>query len=248
MRCALVLLVSGLTACSNMAIEGDIVDVTGTPIVGANISAVGAPTCMTTTDEAGHFELVCAPAVYTVNIGAAGYISETLDNFDASERQRYPVGRKVLIKIPIEEGLLKFDGQSYKSMEPGVVVKRAGGKGVSAYRHYCLEEDHDNPVNRMPKGAVAFFDNESDGWRPFRLDTEGCAYRMSPTTESRWGVDYAEKAEFETKVVEQGKEIVLITFEPGAYFIADWERGHFTKVRNDQGETIGYSGFYVEVK
>lgn len=245
---AILLILSGLTACSNMAIEGDVVDVTGAPVVGANISAVGAPACTTTTDDAGHFELVCAPGVYTVNIGAAGYISETLDQFDASERQRYPIGRKVMIKIPVERGLLKFDGQSYTAMEPGVVVKNAGGKGTDAFKHYCLADDHENPTNRMAKGTVAFFDNESPGWRPFRLDDEGCAYRMSPTSDTRWGVDYAEKAEIETKQVEEGKEIVLITFEPGQYFIADWERGFFMKVKDEAGETIGYSGFHVVVE
>jgi len=248
MRSLSLLGVIGLTACSNMAIEGEVVDVTGSPIVGANISAAGAPTCTTTTGDDGLFELVCAPDVYTINIGAAGYLSETLDQFDASERQRYPVGRKVLIKIPIEKGLLRFDGQSYTGMEPGVVVKRAGGEGTSAFKHYCVAEDHENPVNGLKSGTVAFFDNHSDGWRPFRLDEDGCAYRMSPTTETTWGIDYAEKAEIETKQVEEGKEIVLITFEPGRYFIADWDKGFFTKVKNDEGETIGYSGFYVEVE
>ena len=236
-----------LVGCSNMAIEGTVVDVTGAPIVGANISAVGDPTCTTTTDDAGGWELVCNPATYDLVIGAAGYLSENVDQFDANERQRYAVGKKVLIKIPTEKGLLKFDGQTYTAMEPGHVVKVAGGKGMTAFKHYCVDPKAEMPINTFDAGTHALFDNQSAGWKPFKLDDEGCAYRMSPTTDTRWGIDYAEKAEFETTQVETGKEIVFLTLEPGRYFIADWDQGFFNKVKGDDGETKGYSGFYVEV-
>ena len=103
-------------------------------------------------------------------------------------------------------------------------------------------------MNLFAAGTHAFFDNESIGWRPFRLDQDGCAYRMSPSSDTRWGVDYAEKASFETRQVAEGKEIVLMTLEPGRYFIADWDQGFFTKVKAEGGETLGYSGFYVEVQ
>ena len=242
-----VVFVAGLTACSNMAIDGTVVDVTGAPIPGANIAAVGAPQCSTSTGEDGRFELVCNPDTYHLTINAAGYLSVE-ETVEAVERERYELGTKVLVKIPSEKGLLKFDQNSYVAMESGLVVKKAGGKGRSAYKHYCLDPKVDNPVNTFAAGTHAFFDNESLGWRPFLLDEEGCAYRMSPTSDTRWGIDYAEKAAFETRQIEEGKEIVLITLEPGRYFIADWDQGFFTKVKDEDGSTLGYSGFYVEVQ
>ncbi|MCP4806411.1 MAG: carboxypeptidase regulatory-like domain-containing protein [Proteobacteria bacterium] len=239
---------AALVGCSNMAIEGTVVDVTGAPVVGANISAVGDPTCSTKTDEAGAWELVCNPATYDLVIGAAGYLSESVEQYDANERQRYSVGKKVLIKIPTEKGLLKFDGQSYTSMEPGHIIKVAGGKGTSAFKHYCLDEKADIAVNAFTPGNHALFDNQSDGWKPFKLDEEGCAYRMSPTTDTRWGIDYAEKAAFETTQVANDQEIVFLTLESGRYFIADWDQGFFNKVKGEDGETMGYAGFYIEVQ
>jgi hypothetical protein len=241
-------LAAGLTACSNMAIDGSVVDVTGAPIVGANISAVGAPQCSTTTGEDGRFELVCNPDTYTLTINAAGYLSKSYDQFDATERKRYELGQNALVKLPSEKGLLKFDQQSYTAMEPGHIIKKAGGKGTDAYKHYCLDPQAEVPVNLFAAGTHPFFDNESIGWRPFRLDEDGCAYRMSPSSDTRWGVDYAEKASFETSQLEEGKEIVLLTLEPGRYFIADWDQGFFTKVKAEDGKTVGYSGYYVEVQ
>lgn len=248
MRLLTCLSLAALVGCSNMAIEGTVVDVTGAAIPGVNISAVGDPTCATKTDETGHWELVCNPAVYDLTIGASGYLSENIEQYEATERQRYDVGRKILIKIPTEKGLLKFDGQSYTAMEPGHVVKLAGGKGTTAFKHYCVDPKADLAVNTFGVGTHALFDNQSDGWKPFKLDEEGCAYRMSPTTDTRWGIDYAEKAEFETKQVENGKEIVLLSLEAGRYFIADWDQGFFNKVKGEDGETLGYSGFYLEVQ
>ncbi len=83
------------TGCSRMAIDGQVTDVAGEPIVGAMVSAVGGAQCQDQTDETGGFELVCKPMRYELHIGKAGYIPEVLKDFDASERKRYELGTEI---------------------------------------------------------------------------------------------------------------------------------------------------------
>ncbi|MCB9746083.1 MAG: carboxypeptidase regulatory-like domain-containing protein [Alphaproteobacteria bacterium] len=241
MRAPLLLIVA-LTGCSQMAIDGQVTQVNGAPLEGAVVTAIGTQ-CRDTTDAEGRFELVCLPGTYDISIGAMSYISETIEAFEATERQRYDLGKRPLIRIPEEKGLLLFDGERYTPMRPGRLERRVGGSGMSAYKHYCLPPKG-TEVNTLRAGPQGFFDNESEGWRPWRLDAEGCAVRMSPETPTQWGFTYKEKAEFQTRAVAQDKKLVLMNLEPGRYFIADWRKGFFTKADDDEG---GYTGFYLEV-
>ncbi|MCB9762344.1 MAG: carboxypeptidase regulatory-like domain-containing protein [Alphaproteobacteria bacterium] len=231
--------------CGKMAIDGEVTDHTGAPLPNVMVTAVGTQ-CQTLTDESGRFELVCLPGIYNITIGLNGYISDEIEAFEAPARERYDLGKRVLIRIPDEKGLLLFDGQEYRKMQPGKLIRRMGGTGLDAYKHYCLP-DEDNPVNTLPPAVHGFFDNQSDGWRPFRIDDTGCAYKMSPKSRTQWGVDYSEKPEYQERVVEQGKKIVLMELPPGRYFIADWDKGFFTPIKGEGGKTEGYSGFYLEV-
>ncbi len=232
-----------LSACARMAIDGAVTDVAGEPIEGAMVSAVGLAQCQDSTDASGTFSLVCQPAIYELHIGKHGYIPEVLEDFDASERKRYDIGKRALIKIPSTQGLTRFKGNAYVQMEKGLLERRSRSGG-GGFRHYCLQDD--TPVNRVAAGMQPFFDYESGGWKAFRLDDEGCAYRMSPDPARRgkWKVDYAERPEVETRQLEFGKEIVLMKLAPGRYFIADWNQGFFTKGR--LGNTEGYTGYVLE--
>ncbi len=233
-----------VTGCSRMAIDGQVADVAGEPIVGAMVSAVGGAQCQSQTDETGSFELVCSPQHYEIHIGKTGYIPEVLEDFDASERKRYEVGKRTLIKIPSERGLTRFKGNEYVAMERGWLEKSTAG-GKSGYRHYCLKGDV--PVNTLVAGLNPFFDYESEGWKVFRLDDEGCAYRMSPdpTGKRKWKVDYADRPTWETRELETGKDIVIMDLPAGRYFIADWNKGFFSKGKLADGQE-GYLGFLVE--
>lgn len=249
---AVVCAAAALTGCARTELTGTVTDVTGEPMVGAMVTVVGQP-CQTLTDEAGAFTLPCASGTYTVTVGQAAYISETFDDFEATEKQTYDLGEITLIKLPTEKGLLVLKDNSYTTLERGWLVKDQGGKGTDQYRHYCLPEAARTdaspfPANPLPAGNKAFFDNDSDGWRPWRLDDQGCAYRMSPTTDTQWGVDYAEKATIREIPVAQGQEIVIMTLEPGEYFISDWGNGFFNKTSTDDPKVQGYGGWYVVVE
>ncbi len=232
--------------CTRMAIDGVVTDVAGEPIPGAMVSAVGGAQCQQATDASGAFSLVCKPAHYELHIGKHGYIPQVIEDFDASERKRYDIGSQALIKIPSSTGLTRFKGNEYVRMDRALLQRRSAS-GSSGYRHYCLDEKA-GAVTQVAAGMQPFFDYESGGWKAFRLDDEGCAYRMSPDPagKGKWRVDYADKPEVETRQLEHGKEIVIMKLTPGRYFIADWERGFFTKGRLPDDGPEGYLGYYLE--
>ncbi|MCK6517000.1 carboxypeptidase-like regulatory domain-containing protein, partial [Myxococcota bacterium] len=91
------------TACGKMAIDGEVVDAAGSPVVGARIGAVGS-LCEAHTDDAGKFAFECTPGPYDLSITMPGYIGEAVPTVQATERKRYDVGRRLLVKVPEQEG------------------------------------------------------------------------------------------------------------------------------------------------
>jgi len=237
-----------LTGCGKMAVDGVVVDVTGAPIAGATVTLVGSQ-CQSVTDESGVFRVPCLPGEYLIHINADGFIEVKVENFDASERKSYDIGKQMMVTLPTEEGLLLLNENSYTSLPKSLLVRTKGGAGLEQWKHYCLPEDREIPpeqIIRLPEGNHAFFDNEAPGWRPWILDEDGCAYKMEPKTKSAWETTYGEKANFLKEQIEDGKSIVLMELPAGRYFVADWEGGFFT--RGTIGEEKGFIGHYIVVE
>jgi hypothetical protein len=227
------------TGCSPMAIEGEVVDVTGAPIEDALITAMETP-CNALTDAEGQFNLVCQPGTYKLVVSVQGYLTKT-EIYEATERKRYKAGKFVLVKIPNGKGLFMFSGNEYIPMKPGRLERKLEADGVKRKRAYCIERAGSEP-NVIKAGAVPFFDNETAGWRPFRLDDEGCAYRDSRNASGKWEVVYREKPPYEEKRLSERKKIARIQFTPGEYFIADW-KGFFVV---DPKQKHRYTGHWIK--
>lgn len=236
---ALLPLAAALAGCGKMAIEGELVDVTGAPLAGAVVTAIGTP-CQTTTDEAGHFDLTCPPGTYEITMGQTGYISHEV-SVEATERKRYDLEKTVLIKIPEGEGLFLLTDGVYSSMKPGFLTRRESRGGD--VRTYCVDPSR-GEANALPARIQSLFDKGHEGWRPFKLNGDGCAYQMSKQASGRWEVDFAEKPAYEERAVGKGMNIALIELLPGDYFIADW-KGFFVEV---PGEKQAYTGFWLHVE
>lgn len=230
-----------LIGCSKMAIDGEVVDATGQPIEGANVTAIGT-TCTTKSGADGSFVLECLPGQYQISVAQEGYIAVELD-FDAGERKRYDAGKQVLVQIPDSEGLFLFADNVYHPMKEGRLIRQLDNKDGKKYRAFCLDRSASEP-NKMVKGVWPFFDHEHMGWRPFRLDAEGCAYRDVKNEKHQWSVEYREKPPYETHQLELGKTIARMELAPGEYFIADW-KGFFVTA---EGEKHTYSGHWLSVQ
>lgn len=232
---------AALGSCHNMAFEGRLVDATGAGIPSARV-ALGPAKCAGSTDASGAFSVHCAPGHYAATIEADGFIADGLD-LDAAEPKVYDVGKRVLVRVPEERGFLAFDANGYHAMKPARLERRTGGSTLEPWRAYCLAPKL-SEANQRPPGVYPFLDHGSSGWRAFRLDDEGCAYRMSPTSPGQWGVDYAVAPQLEVKQATPDAAIVTMHLEPGSYFVADWQAGFFTPASDDP---LHYTGYWIEV-
>ncbi len=239
---AALLLALALTGCGQMAIDGELVDAGGKPLAGARVTAMGS-TCATTSGDDGKFSLPCPTGTYDLLITKEGYI-EVKEQLDATERERYNIGKKVMIAIPDSKGLFWFQDDVYQPLHPGFLTRDIQRTAEGKTRAYCLDQDA-SEANSLAAGVHAFFDNETDGWRPFRLDEAGCAYRDAQDERGRWTVSYKEKPDFEERTLEAGKKIAFIELTAGDYFIADWDNGFFTTAEGDKKH---YTGFWLTVR
>lgn len=235
-------LLLGLTACGGMAIDGQIVDVTGKPLEGVSVTAFGQP-CSTRTDAEGKFSLECTPGSYRVVIGTTGYVPVEED-MEATERKRYELGKKILIKIPEEKGLFLFQGDAYLPLPSGLLSRNLTNEGKETLRAFCLDQEASKPVELTP-GVYNFFDHAHVGWRPFLLDAEGCAYRDRKNEKHQWTVEYNQKAQLEEIGLDEDKTIARIALDEGDYFVADW-KGFF--MTPEDGAKHTYTGTWLRVR
>ena len=241
MRTAACMLASLLLAgCGQMAIDGEVVTVAGEPAVGARVTAMGS-SCSTVVGEDGRFALPCQPGNYVVVITHPGFI-EIKEEVEAPERERYDLGKQVMVAIPDSKGLFLFQDNQYVSMEPGFLARTIVTGDVKT-RRYCLDVDA-STATRLAPGNHAIFDNQTDGWRPFILDAEGCAYRDQRDSKARWEVTYKEKPAYEERTLEAGKKVAVMELPAGDYFIADWDQGFFTTDPNNKKH---YTGYWIKV-
>lgn len=250
-----------LAGCGAMAIDGTVVDADGQPIPGATVSAMPATQastdadgnvtvegtgrmCQGQADATGAFTIECLPSSYDLVVSAEGFTSESL-RVEAPERKRYDVGKQLLVKIPSEKGLFLKKGAQYVQLAPGRVSRTTRTEGALLHRRFCLDREGGGPTE-LAAGVHALFDHEHPGWRPFRLDDEGCAYRDTKDEKHRWNVEYREKAEYRTRELNRGKTIALLELPPGDYFVADW-KGFFQK-DPDKAQQDAYTGHWLQVR
>lgn len=224
-----------------MAIDGQVVDGRGDPASGALVTVVGTR-CAATADADGKFAIPCDPGDYKIVITLAGYTTKEVSLL-APEAQRYDLGKQVLIKIPGEKGLFVFNGDSYAALKPGRLARRLAEGPDGTARSYCLDREN-SEVNTIPAGELTLFDNDAPGWRTFKLDAEGCAYRDIRGPTSQWKVVYKEKPESHEEQIGRNMRLSRVTVVPGDYFIADWDKGFFTTA---EGEKFTYVGAWVHV-
>jgi hypothetical protein len=224
--------------CQKMAVDGEVVNARGEPLVGASVTAMGTQ-CQATVNEKGTFALACVPDRHRLVVHLEGYTSEEI-LIDAQEHKRYDVGKTVLVKIPEAKGLFLFSEKEYVAMKPGRLGRNHEPDGEGYHRSFCLDEAR-SEANKVSAGVQGFFDYEHEGWKPFRLDADGCAYKDSKDSSGKYTVHYREKAKFQGKQLNRGKSVILMELKKGQYFIADW-KGFF---QPPPGEKHTYTGYWV---
>jgi hypothetical protein len=235
------LFAAALGGCRKMSFEGRVVDADDQGVPGATVS-LGTPKCEAITDASGAFAIPCKPGTYAAKIFKDGYLDDGLD-LQAPELKVYDAGKRVLVRVPDERGFFAFERNAYRKMKPGRLERRSGSSTLETWRAYCLAPALSEP-NRLTPGSYPFLDHASPGWRAFRLDDDGCAYRMSPTSGGQWGIDYAVAPKYEVAKKSERTSVVTLHLEPGSYFVADWAAGFFTAAVDDP---LHYTGYWIDV-
>lgn len=234
-----------LAGCSELIIEGAVQDEAGQAVEGARVALAGTG-CEALTDVAGRFSFTCAPGSYAIIVEKAGYIPDSMREVRVAPHATTDLGVRTLLHIPAERGLYVIEGTTLRLLPPGRVSRRMGGSGDSAFKHYCLPEE-ETPMERLPPGELRLLDNDAPPWRPFRLDSDGCAYKISPRGDNRWDVDYSDNPDVKERKLGVDQRLVTMNLEPGKVFFAVWNREFFTRIEATEEGKEGYAGSLVEI-
>jgi hypothetical protein len=130
----------------------------------------------------------------------------------------------VLHQLPAEPGLFRRGPAGFVALDRAY-LRRVDDAGRVAQRSFCLEGVGARPVE-LPAAAVELLAHEHPGWRLFRLDPEGCAWREEREGELRWRKVWDGGMEAEVLEVGKGLRQILLQLSAGDYFLADWD-GYF---------------------
>jgi len=227
------------SGCADMAIGGQVTDAGGQPLEGVMVTAVGT-ICNDQTNAQGQFSLTCEPGSHTLVISKEGYLSGQFE-VEAPIRQRYQTEPQSLVKIPGQKGLFLISENIYQPLQDAR-LRKLETDGVTKTRAFCLDTARSQP-DRLPGGVVSLFDNDAPSWKPFRLDAEGCAWRVARNASGHWVQEDLDKPSFEHHKLTEQMKITRLTLSSGDYFIADWQ-GYFVAAKDDK---TSYTGHWLKI-
>ena len=237
--------------CGPDTITGRVVDSDGRALANVQVTALGAPNCMTTTNAEGRYSLNCLDTSSEKDCGnSTEDCPQTLLDFKL--QGHFPGSTQPVVgentsttmhAMPVEAGLYLKRGNSTDAMVRGALTRALkltdeGGKS----RTYCVAREL-GTSNRVNGTTMSIFSNQTTTWRVFRLDQAGCAYRDARNPQGKWNVEYRDNPAVTVDAINDGQAWSEIEVEPGEYFLADWE-GFFvpTEVGGNR-----YGGTWIQV-
>ncbi len=260
-----------LGGCESPTARGRVTDEAGRPLAAVTVSAEG---CATTTDLEGAYTLRCPAGPHTLRFQREGSRS-ALQGVTIEAEVETAVDTAVLLTIPAEPGLHWLAPEGWATVPEARLVRVERREGKDTHRAYCIDPSSGAPATVGP-GRVTLFDQQHPGWRPFRLDADGCAWRDTRSAREQWSVDYrgrvpllelddrsavrspAEGTEATAlseaaagpnaggRAAEPKGRLVALDVEEGDYFFADW-RGFFVATP-DSADPPTYSGAWLRVQ
>jgi hypothetical protein len=211
----------------------------GEPVVGAELHAEGLETgCDAVTGSDGRFRTRCKPGSWTFAVSHPDYLPREWSV--TVERGEHDVGSVSLVRIPVEGGLYVLLDGRFQPLGGGA-LKRTAQDGVE--QRWCVDPAG-TPLT-VPAGKVRLLDNHVAEWRVFRLDAEGCAYRMKPGAGDHWSFTADRVEPVAGEPLGEGRVWTTLDLPPGDYVVAEWFAGFF--VRDDPAADT-WRGAWVRAK
>ena len=95
----------------------------------------------------------------------------------------------------------------------------------------------------LPVLRAAVLEQGTVGWRMFRMDNDGCAYRDAKTREGHWVVEHQQQPEVDSAALNKSATMHQLSLDPGHYFVAHWA-GFFAPT---EGNPEAYTGHWIHL-
>ncbi|MFZ5482421.1 MAG: carboxypeptidase regulatory-like domain-containing protein [Myxococcota bacterium] len=214
----------GLFGCE-ATIGGVVTGDDGGAVPGAVLHADGLEAdCDAVTGPDGRFRTRCPPGSWTFEVRHPDYLPG--DWTVTVERGEHDVGKVELARIPVEGGQHVLVDGRFRTLPRAPLVRSVEEK---VEQRWCVDRAA-APVE-VPAGKVRLLDVHEAEWRVFRLDAEGCAYRMRPGAGDHWSFTAERVEPAASEPVGEGRAWVTLELPPGDYVVAEWFAGFF--VRDD---------------
>jgi hypothetical protein len=211
----------GLVACEP-TLTGAVVDDAGAPVAGASlVDGEGEGACQAVTGADGRFRTQCVA-------GARRFAVSHPDHLPGdwvvtpSGRGEVDIGRFTLVRVPtargrwlrMRDGFVGLDGAALRRDEEG------------ERQRWCVAGDA--PIATVPTGRVSVLDASGAETRVYRLDAEGCAYRMQKGGAEHWAWQ-AERVEGVSRAISDGRAWLDLELAAGDYAVVDWFAGFLVR-------------------
>ena len=203
-------------------LAGAVVDVAGAPLAGASVDAGEA--CRAVTDAGGRFRVRCERGAYTFRVTHPDCIDGSWP-ITAEERGDVAVGSFSLARIPTADGLHLLNQGHFSPIAPAP-LRRA--EDADREQRWCLDPAAGAPTE-VPAGDVRVLDNHTADWRLYRLDADGCAYRLRRGGGEHWSFTADRVLPTATTPVSEGRAWVDLALSPGDYVLAEWYEGFLVR-------------------
>lgn len=208
------LLLLGLVACQP-EIVGSVADGADAPVVGATLAAAAGGPCVAVTGPDGRFHARCDREAQDFTLSHPDHLPRAVA-VDLPARGTVDLGVLRLAPLPARPGLHRPVGEAWEALPAAPLVRR--GSDAEGWR-WCVEAGEPPTV---PAGEVELVDVHAADWKLFRVDAEGCIYRMTPTVSGYWHAEGASIPVTLGTPLAPGRDRVSVTLEPGDYVFADW--------------------------
>lgn len=227
-------------ACSTTSVEGRVTDRTNAPIAGASVSTPSEG-CEAISAADGGFRIECPPGQWRLNTSREGYLSHSQE-LSVVDGERVSLPPIALVAVPSETGLYALIDDEFKALQPAILNRATDQNGVAKRRRFCVNRETERATTAAA-GKLSVLEQGTVGWRMFRMDNDGCAYRDAKTREGHWVVEHQQQPEVDSAALNKSATMHQLSLDPGHYFVAHWA-GFFAPT---EGNPEAYTGHWIHL-
>lgn len=185
---------------------------------------LASPGCEAVTDGTGRFRVACEKGTRTFQVSHPEHLERTWLVTPAGALGDQDVGTVELAPVPLGGGLWLAGDGSLDPLPAGPLERTA----TADEQRWCMDASAGAPVE-VPTGKVRLLDNRVVDWRLYKLDADGCAYRMTRSGGEHWTWAAERVPVGEGTPRGPGRAWVELDLPPGDYAVVEWYEGFLVR-------------------